>query len=105
MVALVAGLSINLKAEKVKTGELKSAASLSLSMEEEMELLQEYFPVLNKEGQLKERVQIYNSSFELIIEGDVNLLGEIENEELAKYLDNSNFLMSVDDKSIYVIEN
>jgi len=105
ILTFAAGLSLQANAATNKTGEHKSATASSLSLQQEMELLREYFPELNTEESKNEIFQVYDSNFELIIEGVKNDSEEIENEELAKYLQNSSFLMSIDNRSLYMLEN
>jgi hypothetical protein len=105
ILTLTTGLSLQVHAATNKTGELKSATASSLSVQQEMDLLREYFPELNTEESKNEILQVYDSNFELIIEGVKNDSEEIKNEELAKYLQNSSFLMSIDNRSLYMLEN
>jgi hypothetical protein len=105
ILTLTTGLSLRAHAATNKTGEHKSATASSLSVQQEMDLLKEYFPELNTEESKNEILQVYDSNFELIIEGFKNDSEEIENEELAKYLQNSSFLMSIDNRSLYMLEN
>lgn len=104
ILTLATGLSLQAHATTNKTGEHKSATASSLSVQQEMELLREYFPELNTQESKPEILQVYDSNFNLIIEGVMNASEEIENDELAKYLQNSNFLMSIDNKSLYMLE-
>lgn len=105
LLALSVGFVHQGKSNTVKTGEHKSATSTSLSHAQEMELLKDYFPEELSEQQNEHiTVQIYSSSFELLMEGKVNSTEETENEELKNYLLQSEFLMNIDDKSLYILE-
>lgn len=90
---------------RAKTGEMKSTTSLALSYEEELELLEEYVPeAVSYEESNFSTVQVYAPNGELIMQGIIQQGEEIENAELRGLLDNSEFLMSVNEIALYRLE-
>lgn len=88
-----------------KNGELKTKTSLSLSQEEEQELLQEYLPeVTSFEMSNFVTVQVFGPDGTLIIEGIITPGEEVDNQELRTLLNESEFLMNVGGTSLYRME-
>ncbi len=104
LLALIAGSTLEGRSEKTKTGEHESATANTLSLEQEAELLKEYFPSESTLEASKITVQIYDVSLRLIMEAQINPMEETENQELGEYLRHSDLLMNIGNKSLYMLE-
>ena len=101
---LIAGWSMSLHAKNDKVDKEKPATTSGLSVAQEMELFQDYFPDERVVVGDLISIQIFDSNFELIMEGQINPMEEIQNEELNKYMQNSYYLMSIGKKALYILE-
>jgi len=112
LICLTAGIAV------AGTGEIKDKIQYSASVEEELELLQEFlmsapiefeeFPscgtcLVNRQANMN-FYKIYDENLALVLEGQLSLENDIENEELSRLISNSVLLMQDNSTFIYQLE-
>jgi hypothetical protein len=101
---VITGIISSHQAFSNENKEVEINTSISMTYEQEQELLSEYLPsadlsFLNQAGD----VQVYNSNYELISEGQFIEGEDVRNIELRNLLYNSDFIAAIRGKSIYIL--
>ena len=87
------------------TGEIKEKVMTSVSMQAELQLLAELYEQEEMvEFEIFEVYKVYDQDFNLIMQGHINYMEDIDNPELSNLVDQADFLTEIDGTFIYQLE-